>query len=65
MDSIRERARCNFSGVNLQELHEIISEINIKESNDVDKVLYDKLIEQINDIKARYSKKANSINILD
>ena len=38
MDSIRERARCNFSGVNLQELHEIISEINIKESNDVDKV---------------------------
>ena len=54
LDSIRERARCNFSGVNLQELHEIISEINIKESNDVDKVLYDKLIEQINDIKARY-----------
>lgn len=54
IDSIRERARCNFSGLNIQEFHEIISEIDIKEWEDVNEILFDKLTKQIEDIKARY-----------
>lgn len=55
LDSIRERARCNFSGVNLQELHQIISEIDIEETKHIDEMLYDKLAKQVDDIKTRYT----------
>lgn len=54
LDSIRERARCNFSGANWQELHKVISEINITKIEDIDEMLYDKLIKQIDDVKVRY-----------
>ena len=54
LDSIRERARCNFTGVNLQKLNEIFSEINRETSENIDEILYNKLIQQIDDLKSRY-----------
>ena len=53
LDSIRERARCNFTGVNLQKLNEIFSEINRETSENIDEILYNKLIQQIDDLKSR------------
>ena len=54
LDSIRERARCNFSGVNMQELHEIVSEFDGKEAKNADELLYKELMAQVDDIKSRY-----------